>query len=105
MPSIGFIRFARLTVFIADVMTVLSTVLIIGWREDWRVIPLSVVFKTQSDREIYSTASIGIGSATNFADTVLQLPIIILFLFAIVLLSAFYLWLHGAEMRLTKANR
>lgn len=105
MPSVGFIRFARRAVFIVDVMTVLCAVLIVGWREDWRVLPLSLVFK-RSDSEVYSTGSIDrIGRATDFADAVLQLPIIVLLLLAIALLTAFYLWLHDTEIRLTNANR
>jgi hypothetical protein len=105
LPSIGSIRFARRAVFIVDVMTVLSAVLFVGWREDWRVLPLSLVFK-HSDTEVYSTASIDrIGRATDFADAFLQLPVIALLLLAIALLTAFYLWLHDTETRLAKASR
>jgi hypothetical protein len=107
LASIGFIRFVRRTVFIVDAMTVLCAVLFVGWYKNWRDLPLSFVFDTQkhTDSEVYSTASIDkIASATNFA-TLLQLPIIVLLLLAVAFLTAFYLWLHDTEIRLTRANR
>jgi len=115
LPSVGLIRFAKRAVFIVDVTTVFCAVLIFGWHGivllnggSWRDLPLSLVFNTQkhSNNEVYSTASIDrIGSATNFPDVLLQLPIIILLLLAVAFLTAFYLWLHDTEIRLTKANQ
>jgi glucan phosphoethanolaminetransferase (alkaline phosphatase superfamily) len=89
LPSVGFIRFVRRAVLIVDAMTVLCAVLFVGSYKNWRDLPLSFVFNTQKHTDA----------------ALLQLPIIILLLLAAAFLTAFYLWLHDTEIRLTRANR
>jgi glucan phosphoethanolaminetransferase (alkaline phosphatase superfamily) len=89
LPSIGFIRLVRRAVFVVDAMTVLCAVLFVGSYKNWRDLPLSFVFNTQKHTDA----------------ALLQLPIIILLLLAAAFLTAFYLWLHDTEIRLTRANR
>jgi hypothetical protein len=113
LPSVRFIRFAKVTVLIVDIWTIACAALVIGWQTivlfrdgSWRVLPLSFVFSAQKsdDGEVYSTASIGKiheSEATVFADALLQMPIIALLLLAAAFLTAFYLWLYNTEKRLT----
>ena len=111
MPSVRLIRFAKLTVLIADVSTLFSAVLIVGWQiiillkdGSWTALPLSLVFNT-SKGEIYSTASIdkiGESRVTNFTDVLLQVPIIMPMLLAAAFLTAFYLWLSSLEREISK---
>ncbi|HET7164039.1 MAG TPA: hypothetical protein VFI94_02690 [Pseudolabrys sp.] len=112
--SVRFIRFAKLTALLADVSTIFSAVLIVGWQivillkdGSWPALPLTLVFST-SKGEIYSTASIEKNGeshqATNFIDVLLQVPIIMLLLLAVVFLTAFYVWLSSVERELTKTQ-
>jgi hypothetical protein len=111
LPSVRFIRFAKLTVLIADLWTLAYVALVFGWQTfifhgSWQALPLSFVFGTQSysDGDVDSTASIDKidqSQATTFANPLLQLPILTLLLLAAAFLSAFYLWLHNTEKRLT----
>jgi hypothetical protein len=113
LPSVRFIRFAKLTVLIADIWTLAYVALVFGWQAfiflrdgSWQALPLSFVFGTQrySDGDVDSTASIdkiGQSQATTFADALFQMPIMTLLLLAAGFLSAFYLWLYNAEKRLT----
>jgi len=116
LPSVRFFRFAKLTVLISDVSTILCAALIIGWQAvvfvrdgRWQALPLSLIFTSQhSGDDIYSTASIDKieGSrAVNSLDTLLQVPIIVLLLLAATFLTAFYLWLSDAERRLAGEQR
>jgi hypothetical protein len=113
LPSVRFIRFAKITVLIVDIWTLVYLALVFGWQTfiflrdgSWQALPLSVVFGTQRYREgdVDSTASIdkiGQSQATTFADALLQMPILTLLLLAAALLSAFCLWLYNTEKRLT----
>jgi hypothetical protein len=113
LPSLPFIRFAKITVLIADIWTLAYLALVFGWQTfifvrdgSWHALPLSIVFGTQrySDGDVDSTASIdkiGQSQATFFADALLQMPILTLLLLAAAFLSAFYLWLHNTEKRVT----
>lgn len=113
MPSVRFVRFAKLMALFADVSTVFSAVLIVGWQiiilfkdGGWPALPLSLVFNTPKG-EVYSTASIdkiGESRATNFIDVLLQVPVIMLLLLAVAFLTAFYLWLSSVERELTKTQ-
>ena len=65
MPPVRLVRFAKLTVLIADVSTIFCAFLIVGWQiiiflrdGSWWVLPLSLVFSRHDQGEIYSTASI-----------------------------------------------
>jgi hypothetical protein len=109
LPSVRFIRFATITVLIADIWTLAYVALIFGLQTfifltdgNWQALPLSVVFDTQrySDGEILSTGSID-KIATNYVDALLKMPILPLLLLAAAFLSAFYLWLYNTEKRLT----
>jgi hypothetical protein len=113
LPSVRFVRFAKLTALIADVSTIFCAVLIVGWqiiiflrKGSWPALPLSLVFSTPKG-EVYSTASIdkiGENRATSFIDALLQVPIIMLLLLAMAFLTAFYLWLASLEGELTKTQ-
>ena len=93
LPSVRLIRFAKLTVLIADVSTFFCAFLIVGWQiiiflrgGNWWALPLSLVFNTSGHNQgdIYSTASIDnivARHSTNFTDALLQLPIIVILLF------------------------
>ena len=116
MPSVRFIRFAKLTVLISDVLTIVCAVLIVSWQAivfvrdgRWQALPLSLIVTSQrSSDEIYSTASIDkieAGQAVNSLDTLLQVPIIFLLLLAAAFLTAFYLWLSNTEKQLAKEHR
>jgi hypothetical protein len=112
LPSVRFIRFAKLTVLIADIWTLAYVALVFGWQTfiflrdgSWQALPLSFVFDTQSysDGDVDSTASIdkiGQSRATTFAEALLQMPILTLLLLAAAFLSVFYLWLYETEKRL-----
>jgi hypothetical protein len=94
---------------IADIWTLAYAGLLIGWQTliflrdgTWQKLPLSFVFSTpkNADSEIHSTASIGRmgkSQAANFADALLQMPIITLLLLGAAFLTAFYLWLYKFE--------
>jgi hypothetical protein len=111
LPSVRFIRFAKITVLIADIWTLAYVALVFGLQTfiflrdgSWQALPLSFVFGTQrySDGEVHSTGSIDkIRETTNFVEALLRLPILTLLLLAAALLSAFYLWLYNTEKRLT----
>ena len=113
LPSVRLVRFAKLTALIAGIWTTFCAVLIVGWQitillkdGGWQALPLSLVFdKLEYRHEIYSTASIDKISrslTTNFIDLLLQMPIIVPLVLAMVLLVAFYSWLSDIERRLTK---
>ena len=116
MPSIRFVRFAKLWVLIADVLTISCAVLTVGlqinnWLRDgsWPTLPLSLVLSQveRSRDDIYTTASIAKieeSRAANFVDALLQMPIIMLLLVAAVLLTAFYSWLISLEKEYAKAQ-
>jgi hypothetical protein len=109
LSSVRFIRYAKITVLIADIWTLAYAALLVGWQTlifvkdgTWQNFPLSFVFSTpkNADSEIHSTASIGVISksqAANFADGLLQMPIITLLLLGAAFLTAFYLWLHKID--------
>ena len=109
MPSVRLIRFAKLTVLIADVWTIFCAFLIVGWQiiiflrgGNWWALPLSLVFNTSGHNQgdIYSTASIDkivASRVTDFTDVLLQLPIIVPVLLAAASLTWFYLWLSSLE--------
>ena len=113
MPSVRFIRFAKITALIADIWTLAYVALVFGWQTflffrdgSWQALPLSFVFDTQrySDGEVDSTGSIDKirgSQATRFADALLQMPILTLLLLAAAFLSMFYLWLYNTEKRFT----
>ena len=114
MPSVRFIRFAKLTALFADVSTIFSAVLIVGWQivtllkdGSWPALPLSLVFSTPKG-EVYSTASIEKNGeshqATNLIDVLLQVPIIMLLLLGVAFLTAFYVWLSSVEREFTKTQ-
>jgi len=113
LPSVQFVRFAKLTALIADVSTIFCVVLIVGWQiiiflrnGSWPALPLSLVF-SMPNGEVYSTASIdkiGENRATTFIDALLQVPIIMLLLLAVAFLTAFYFWLSNVERELTKTQ-
>jgi hypothetical protein len=106
LPSLRFIRYAKILVLTADISTLACAVLVIGWQAfifyrdgSWQTVPLSLVFSAQEyrDMDLHSTGSIGQSGAINFADTVLQLPIITVLLLAAAFLTAFCLWLYKTE--------
>ena len=106
LPSVRLIRFAKLTVLIADVSTLFCAFLIVGWQiiiflrgGNWWALPLSLVFNTPKG-DVYSTASInkiGESRVTDFTDVLLQMPIIMPVLLAAAFLTGFYLWLSSLE--------
>lgn len=116
VPSIRLVRFAKLTVLIADISTIFSAFLVGGWQiiiflkdGSWRALPVSLVFKTSdyNQGEIYSTASIDkivAGQSTIFTNTLLRLPIFLTLLLAAAALTAFYSWISGIEKDLTKTQ-
>ena len=110
LPSLRFIRFAKITVLIANIWTLAYAAVVFGWQTfiflrdgSWQAVPLSFVFDTHkySDGEVDSTGSIH-KTAANFTEAVLQMPILPLLLLAAVFLSAFCLWLYDTEKRITK---
>jgi hypothetical protein len=110
LPSIRFIRFAKILVLVADIWTLACAALVVGWqgfifyREgSWQSLPLSLVFRAQEyrDGDVHSTGSISQSGTTNLADTLFQLPIITILLLAAAFLTMFYLWLYNTEKRLT----
>ena len=114
MPPVRLVRFAKLTVLIADVSTIFCAFLIVGWQitiflrdGSWRVLPLSLVFSRHDQGEIYSTASIDkivASQSTIFTDAFLQLPIIMALFLAAAALTVFYLWISHLEKELTKTQ-
>ena len=116
MPSVRFVRFAKLWVLIADILTICCAVLTIGlqinsWRTggSWSALPLSLVLSRaeHSRDDIYTTASIAKieeSRVANFVDALLQVPIITLLLLAAVLLTAFYSRLSSLEKELANAQ-
>jgi hypothetical protein len=114
LPSIRFVRFAKLWVLIADVLTIFCAVLTVGlqinsWRRDgsWPALSLSLVLgRAEHGRDdIFTTASIAKfeeSRVANFVDALLQMPIIMLLLAAAVLLTAFYSWLLSLERNTLK---
>jgi hypothetical protein len=114
VPSVRLVRFAKLTVLIADVSTIFCAFLIVGWQiaiflrdGSWRVLSLSLVFSRHDQGEIYSTASIDkivASQSTIFTNAFLQLPIIMVLLLASGVLTAFYLWISHLEKELTKTQ-
>jgi hypothetical protein len=112
LPSVGLVRFAKLTAVIADVSTIFCAVLIVGWQiiiflrdGSWRALPLSLVLNASEYNHGEVTGSIdktGGKLVTNFIDALLQVPIIVPLLLATAFLTAFYLWLSDIERRLAK---
>jgi hypothetical protein len=102
LPSVRFIRFAKLTVLIADIWTLAYVALVFGWQTfiflrdgSWQALPLSFVFGTQRypHGEVNSTGSIDKireSQATNFVDALLQMPIL-----------NFCFWLRHSSPRFT----
>jgi hypothetical protein len=111
LPSLRFIRFAKITVLVANIWTLAYAALVFGWQTfiffkdgSWQALPLSFVFDTQryAHGEIDATGSIDkIRGTTNFVEALLRLPILTILLLAAAFLSAFYLWLYNTEKRLT----
>jgi hypothetical protein len=109
LSSVRFIRYAKITVLIADIWTLAYAALVFGWQTlmfvrvgTWQTLPLSFVFSAQKyiDDEVSSTASIDKirdSQATILADTLLQMPMIALLLLGAAFLTAFYLWLYKFE--------
>ena len=115
MPSVRLIRFAKVTVLITGILTVVCTGLIAGWQAivflidgKWQALPLAlIVTPKHSGNAVDSTASIGQIDPAPAVDSVnafLQVPIITILLLAMALLTAFYLWLLGTERRLAKTQ-
>lgn len=116
MPSLRFVRFAKLTALIADIWTLACAALIVGWQAimllrhgSWQALPLSLVISTpkNTDSEVYSTASIDKmreSWITNLGDVLLEVPIILLLLLAAAFLTAFAAWLYETEKRLAKTQ-
>lgn len=109
MPTVRFIRFARLAVLVADLSTIAFVTLIFSWQTivflrvgSWQALPLSVAFGApkQIDGDVYQTASIsgmGDGHTSNFFEMLLQLPLITVLLVGAAMLTAFYAWLYKIE--------
>jgi hypothetical protein len=108
LPSVRFIRFARLAVLVADLSTIAFVGLIFCWQTfvflrvgSWQTLPLSVAFSApkQIDGDVYQTASInGIGGrSSDLFDTLLQLPLVAVLLVGAAMLTAFYAWLYKFE--------
>jgi ABC-type molybdate transport system permease subunit len=109
LPSVRFIRFARLAVLVADLSTIAFVTLLFTWQTivflrigSWQPLPLSVAFSApkQIDGDVYQTASIAgmaDGQASNLVEMLLQLPLITVLLVGAAMLTAFYAWLHKIE--------
>jgi len=106
--SLRIIRFAKWTAWIVNAATTGCAILIVGWQVvifmsdgSWQDLPLSLLFgKPEDDKgDIYSTASIDkiASTAPDFVGMLLQIPIIVILVLAVILLSAFYLWLSAIE--------
>jgi hypothetical protein len=112
LPSFRFIRFAKLTVLVADIWTLACAALIVGWQTfiflregSWRDLPLSLVFTAKNtDTEVYSTASIDKIGESRLADALFEMPIIIVLFLAAAFLTAFYAWLYDTEKQLAKTR-
>ena len=108
------IRFARIAALVADVWTIFYAVLIVGWQTtiflkdgSWPALPLSSLFnKLNIDHApIYTTASTGETEKSQLAsmlDALLRVPAIVPLLLAMVLLTAFYLWLTHTEKKVRR---
>jgi hypothetical protein len=111
MPSAGLIRFAKLTVLIANALTIVCAILIFGWQitvflrdGSWRALPLSFVLNPRQygSNEVFLTASIdkvGESQSTGFVDALLHVPTSIMLLLGVAFLTAFYSWLSNIEKR------
>jgi len=109
LPSVRFIRFARLAVLIADLSTIAFVGMIFCWQTivflrvgSWQTLPLSVAFSApkQIDGDVYQTASINsVGGVhtSNLSEMLLQLPLIAVLLIGAAMLTAFYAWLYKFE--------
>lgn len=109
LPSVRFIRFARLAVLVADLSTIAFVTLIFGWQTivflrvgSWPPLALSVAFSAPKpiDGDVYQTASIGgmgDGPASSLFEMLLQLPLISVLLVGAAMLTAFYAWLYKIE--------
>ena len=113
MPSVRFIRFAKITVLIADTWTLAYLALVFGWQTfiflrdgSWRALPLSLVFRAPyNEGEVYSTSSIGrMSESWTSTDAFLEVPIITLLLLAAAFLTGFYLWISSLEKELAKTQ-
>ena len=108
------IRFARIAALVADIWTIFYAVLIVGWQTtiflkdgSWPALPLSSIFnKLNIDHApIYATASTGETEKSQLAsilDALLRVPAIVPLLLAMVLLTAFYLWLARTEKKVQR---
>lgn len=111
MPSAGLIRFAKLTVLTANVLTIFCAVLIVSGQiifflkdGSWRALPLSFVFvpRQSGSGEVFMTASIdkmAESQPTGFVDALLHVPASIILLLGVAFLTAFYWWLSNIEKR------
>jgi hypothetical protein len=95
LPSVRFIRFAKLTVLIADIWTLAYVALVFGWQTfiflrdgSWRALPLSFAFCTQT----YTRGDV---DSTGSIDKIRESQTLLLL--AAAFLSAFYLWLYNTE--------
>jgi hypothetical protein len=113
LPSLRFVRFAKLTALIADIWTLAGAALIVGWQTfiflrvgSWPDLPLSLVFSAakNGDTEVYSTASIDKMGESRLADALFEMPIIIVLFLAAAFLTAFYAWLYDTEKQLAKTH-
>jgi hypothetical protein len=96
---------------VADVWTIFYAVLIVGWQTTiflkdgrWPALPLSSIFnKLNIDHApIYATARTGEIEKSQLAtmlDALLRIPATVPLLLAMVLLTAFYLWLTHTEKK------
>ena len=111
MPSAGLIRFAKLTVLTANVLTIFCAVLIVGWQitiflrdGSWRALPLSFFLSPRPNGigEVFVTASIdklGGSQSTAFVDALIHVPASLILLLGVAFLTAFYWWLSNIEKR------
>ena len=111
MPPAGLIRFAKLTVLTANVLTIVCAVLILSWQVtfflrdgSWRALPLSFILNSRpyGSSEVFMTASIdkvGESQSTGFVDALLHVPIPIILILGVAFLTAFYSWLSNIEKR------
>ena len=108
MLSVRIIGFAKWTAWTVNAATTVCAILMAGWQVviflrdgSWPALPLSLLFGKAEDaqRDIYSTASVNkiASTAPDFVDMLLQIPIIVILVLAVILLSAFYLWLSAIE--------
>ncbi len=103
-----------MTALVADIWTLLYSVLIVGWQTiiffregSWPALPLSSALNMleYDHHAIYTTAATrGIEKShlTGVTDTLLGLPAVILLVLAAALLTTFYLWLTRTERRYSR---